>query len=115
MKTLINISLFFLGFLFFSCNTNDNIEPIIKPQPNPIVKEKINGFVQKGPFLIGTAITITELDSILSQSGRNFSTQITNNNGNFEIKNIVLNNSLVEIKADGFYFNEVGEKLLKTG
>jgi hypothetical protein len=110
MKTLINISLFFLGFLFFSCNTNDNIEPIIKPQPKPIVKEKINGFVQKGPFLIGTAITITELDSILSQSGRNFSTQITNNNGNFEIKNIVLNNSLVEIKADGFYFNEVRGK-----
>jgi len=110
MKTLINISFFFLVFLLFSCNTDKNIEPIINPQPEPIVKESVSGFVQKGPFLIGTAITITELDSILSQSGRNFSTQITNNNGNFEIKNIVLNSSLVEIKADGFYFNEVRGK-----
>jgi hypothetical protein len=107
MKTLINFSLYFFVFLFFSCNTIENIEPIIKPQPEPIVKESISGFVQKGPFAIGTAITVAELDSTLTQSGRNFNTQITNNNGNFKINNIVLNNNIVEIKADGFYFNEV--------
>lgn len=107
MKTLNNISLFILGFLFFSCNTDENIEPIIKPQPEPIVKESVSGFVQKGPFAIGTSITVAELDSTLTQSGRNFNTQITNNNGNFKINNIVLNNNIVEIKADGFYFNEV--------
>ena len=40
-------------------------------------------------------------------SGLSFSTQITANNGSFEIKNIDLSSTLVELKADGYYFNEV--------
>ena len=107
MKTFVNISFLIFGIFLFSCNTDDPIQPISEPQPEPIVKESISGFVQKGPFAIGTSITVIELDSVLSQSGRNFKTQITNNNGNFKLNNIVLNNSIVEIQADGFYFNEV--------
>ncbi|MBK6282275.1 MAG: hypothetical protein IPF54_06065 [Draconibacterium sp.] len=107
MKTLFNISMFIFGIILFSCNTDETLQPIPEPQPEPIVKESISGFVQKGPFAIGTSITVVELDSTLSQSGRNFKTQITNNNGNFKLSNIVLNNKIVEIQADGFYFNEV--------
>ncbi len=107
MKTIINTSFIILCFVIFSCNSDDTLQPIPEPQPEPIVKESISGFVQKGPFAIGTSISVAELDSTLSQSGRNFKTQITNNNGNFKLNNIVLNNNIVEIQADGFYFNEV--------
>jgi hypothetical protein len=107
MKTLFNISIFIFGIILFSCNTDETLQPIAEPQLKPIVKESISGFVQKGPFAIGTSITVIELDSTLSQTGRNFKTQITNNNGNFKLSNIVLNNKIVEIQADGFYFNEV--------
>ena len=105
MKTISILSAVILLSVFFSCQKDRIIDSVKENQP--IVIEKISGFVQKGPFMIGTSITISELDSVLSQSGRNFNTQIINNNGNFEIRNITLNNSIVEIKADGFYFNEV--------
>lgn len=108
MKTLIKVSVFVLFLVLFSCTKDETADLAI--EPIPIIKEKIEGFVQKGPFVIGSSITISELDSNLSQTGRNFSTQITNNNGNFEINNITLKSNIVEIKADGFYYNEVRGK-----
>ncbi len=86
-----------LTLYMFSCNNLDQ-EPMIKD---------INGFVQKGPFTNGTSITISELNADLSQTGKNFTTQIVDNKGNFEIKNIELSSNFVELKADGFYFNEI--------
>jgi hypothetical protein len=114
MKTH-SLILLLLLFFIFSCKENDPDNPEIKPIP--IKKELISGFVQKGPFIIGTSIIISELDSNLVQTGRTFSTQISSNTGNFEIKGIELNSPYVEIKADGFYFNEVqgmvsGERLV---
>lgn len=69
--------------------------------------DKIYGFVQKGPYLNGTAITIAELTSDLTPSGKNFTSQIIDNKGTFEIRNVDLTSQYVELKADGFYFNEV--------
>jgi len=105
MKNCAVISMIILIFVLVSCQ----IEPIPDPDKVPVTskKETIKGVFQKGSFEIGTSITIIELDSSLAQTGRNFSTQINSNNGNFSIKNIILNNDIIEIKADGFYFNEV--------
>lgn len=72
-----------------------------------INKEKISGYVQKGPYIIGTSITLSELRENLSQTGKTFSTSISDNLGSFEIRNIGLSSQYVEIKANGFYFNEV--------
>lgn len=69
--------------------------------------EKINGYIQKGPYLNGTAISISELTNDLVPTGRNFSSQILDNKGTFEVKNVDLTSPFVELKADGFYFNEV--------
>ena len=69
--------------------------------------DKVSGYVQKGPYLNGTAITISELSSNLTPTGRNFTSQILDNKGTFEVKNIELTSSFVELKADGFYFNEI--------
>jgi hypothetical protein len=70
--------------------------------------DKLSGFVQKGPFLNGTAITISELSEDFNPTGRTFSTQILDNKGSFEVYHIELASSYVELKADGYYFNEVG-------
>ncbi len=42
-----------------------------------IKKEKISGFVQKGPFVSGTSILMTELNSELVQTGKVFTSQMT--------------------------------------
>ncbi len=72
-----------------------------------IKKEKISGYVQKGPFVSGTSILMSELNSELAQTGKVFTSQITNDQGLFEITNIELNSSFVEFSSSGFYFNEV--------
>ncbi len=78
-----------------------------KPDDLIIHKENISGFVQKGPYLIGTSLNLSELNSDLSQTGKIFTTNISNNQGAFEISNIDLASNYVEITAGGFYFNEV--------
>jgi hypothetical protein len=86
-------------FILNSCSKDDESKSIIK-------KEKISGFVQKGPFINGTSISINELNTDLSQTGKTYSTQITDNKGSFEFGNIELVSNFVSLRADGFYFNE---------
>ncbi|MBL0098541.1 MAG: hypothetical protein IPP46_20210 [Bacteroidetes bacterium] len=73
----------------------------------PQVNNTIAGYAQKGPFLNGSSITVYELSSNYSQTGKTFLTQIANNTGRFNLSNINLLSNYVQIKADGFYFNEV--------
>lgn len=101
MKAIDKLVLFFIfPILLFSCD--NNLEPIIN--------QEIRGLAQKGPYLVGSSISIYELNKNLAQTGKSFSSQITDNKGNFSI-NLELKTSIIEIKVDGFYFNEVsGEK-----
>ena len=71
---------------------------------------KVSGYVQKGPYLNGTNITISELSTQLDPTGKIFTSQIIDNQGTFEITNVELASHYVELKADGFYFNEVTNK-----
>jgi hypothetical protein len=91
--------LLLLVIIIFSCQKD--------PLPELIKHEKVSGYIQKGPFINGTDITIFELDENLSPTGKNFISQVTDNRGNFEINNIELASPFVELKATGFYFNEV--------
>jgi len=85
----------------FSCGDDD---PDLQ---HPVSIENLSGLAQKGPYLNGTAINVAELTAGLVQTGRSFNTQITDNRGSFELKNISLSSQFVELFADGFYFNEV--------
>lgn len=85
---------------FVSCNKEKEIK-------SDVPLTKISGYVQKGPFLNGTTITISELSIDLVPTGKNYPSQILDNKGTFEVKNIELTSQYVELKADGFYFNEV--------
>lgn len=73
-------------------------------------KVTVDGFAQKGPFINGSSIIISELDNEFSQTGKSFNTQIKNNSGKFEIKNIPLVSNFINTRVDGFYFNEVTGK-----
>ena len=87
--------------LFLGCKKLD------KPGSPEIKKEKISGYLQKGPFLNGTQISMYELDSKLAQTGKVFNVTITDNKGSFEIDNITLSSNFVYLSADGFYYNEI--------
>lgn len=72
------------------------------------VKKKLfTGSVEKGPYVMGSSVTIYELDEELSQTGKAFSTTIVDEKGLFEQRNLHLSSQYVELKADGYYFNEV--------
>ena len=77
----------------------------------PVSKSLFSGYVQKGPYINGSSISITPLDRNLNQTGSVFSTQIIDNSGNFEQRNIEFASNFVELKADGYYFNEVKGEL----
>ena len=93
-------SLVVLGFVLltnYSCK---------KEEPK-FIKQKLTGLVQKGPYIIGTSISMYELDQKLGQTGNIFATQMSDNSGTFEINNVRLTSNYVEFLAGGYYFNEV--------
>ena len=79
-----------------------------KDTSNTFTKEKLIGYLQKGPFVNGSSLTVFELDGNYSQTGKSFSTQILDNTGAFGLSNINIISNFVKIIADGYYFNEVG-------
>jgi len=100
MKKLSLFLILALTFMIYSCEKEKGNETNLN-------LDKVSGFVQKGPYLNGTSITISELTDDFTPTGKNFTSQILDNNGTFEIKNVNLSSQYVELKADGFYFNEV--------
>ena len=99
----------FLLLFGFSCNNNDD-DPTIDEEP-VTNNYSIDGFVHKGPFLLGSEITLLELNENLSMTGNTFTTQTISADGSFQFQSIELSSSNAEISGRGFYFNEVlGEK-----
>jgi hypothetical protein len=92
------------------CKKEEKVEEI--PE-EPIVEEpvtkiySINGYVQKGPFIIGTDLIISELNENLVETGRTFNTTIVDDLGTFQIADIELESGFVKIKADGYFYNEI--------
>ena len=78
---------------------------------DPTVAIDIEGYVQKGPFINGTSMIISELDDSLAATGKTFTTQIVDNQGSFSIKTSQTDHTNLQLTASGFYFDEVkGEK-----
>jgi hypothetical protein len=65
-----------------------------------------HGWVQKGPFIHGSSITIQELDSSLQPTGLTFQVQTKDDLGAFDLPSTVTA-PLVEIIADGYYYDEI--------
>ena len=108
MKTKYVMLILMVFGLFLSCQ--DDLENSEKNEESVISKAVFSGYVQKGPFINGSSVTISELDEYLDQTGKTYFTTISNNQGSFEKKNIELVSNYVALKADGYYFNEVSGK-----
>jgi hypothetical protein len=72
----------------------------------------IEGYAQKGPFIVGTNVTVAELNEKLFPTGRVFLSTIIDENGRFEIPGVVLESPYVQIKISGRYFSEVTGNVL---
>ncbi len=68
------------------------------------------GVVQKGPYILGTTVTVQELDQSLNPNGRSFTIRTTDNLGHFSIPSNVAS-QYVEVIADGYYFDELANNL----
>lgn len=95
------IFLLLVTILFSSCESKalDNQEAV--------ALDHLTGLVQKGPYMNGTSVDVIELTPDLIQTGKIFNTQIADNRGSFELKNVDLLSQFAELKADGFYYNEI--------
>ncbi len=104
-------------FMVSVCD-NDSVNPIrsyalitVNVENVPYAILDIAGYVQKGPFISGSSITISELYPDLQPTGRVFSTHIEDNSGKFVLPDVELESQSVSLKAEGFYFNERTGKL----
>ena len=97
IKNLKKLIPFALILFMISCNTDD---PGIETDNSE--KDKISGFIQKGPYINGSSLMISELDSKLNPTGKVFNTQITDNKGTFELKDIRFESQYVELIANGY-------------
>ncbi len=67
------------------------------------------GRVQKGPFVIGSSVSVSALDDAMLPTGDVFSTQVTSDLGEFDVT--VPDVAFVSIEGAGFFFDEVTGEL----
>jgi len=104
MKTINLLSIIVVLIALLSCKKKND-------ENNTITKEKISGYVQKGPFTNGTTVNIYELNGDYSATGKSYNTQISNNNGSFQVNNVSLASNYIDLQANGYYYNEVSGAL----
>ena len=74
----------------------------------------IHGFIQKGPFVQGSTISIQSLDSDkLAPTGATYSTITTNDLGAFSLESEITTR-YVETTASGYYYNEIKGRISQS-
>lgn len=91
-----------LGLFLAACSTDD---------PSGAQKSfggSIEGVSQKGPVLVGSSVTLQELDGkSLLQTGKSFKGSVLNDKGEFSIENVNLESPYVLLEVNGYFRNEV--------
>lgn len=72
--------------------------------------QPIQGYIQKGPFISGSTITIQELDDRLQPSGNSYQVTTASDFGDYRLTQDISSN-YVEVIAQGYYFDEVAGAL----
>lgn len=87
-------------FILASCSSESN------GSDGPRSKQ-ILGHIEKGPFVQGSEVTLTDLNKDLSQSGKSYTTNTTSDLGSFDFgQTLDLSSGLVELKTSGYFYNE---------
>ena len=93
------------GILLVACGMDET------SSGEPGSTRTIYGTSQKGPFVMGTEVTLYGMDENLRQTGTHFSTKVNNNKGDYSLKKINLDDRYAWLNANGYYIDEVtGEK-----
>ena len=93
--------------MFASCSSSSESEGPDAPR-----KKQILGLIEKGPFVEGSEVTLTDLNKDLSQTGKSYTTNTTNDLGKFDFgQALSLSSGLVELKTNGYFYNECSGKL----
>lgn len=72
-------------------------------------RTRLTGALQKGPFVLGSSVLLSPLNAQAIPNGALYSTQTTNNFGEFQLDLDVA--GPVSIEGTGFYYNEVAGTL----
>lgn len=73
----------------------------------------VSGLVEKGPFISGSTINLQPLSDEFSPVGTYFHTEITDNEGSFNLGKVSLTAPYATLTANGYFFNEVAGDLSK--
>lgn len=106
MKTVLKYVAITLLVSIFSCEDTTIIKKYTGTGEEKTYS--IEGYAQKGPFIVGTDVTVSELSEDLYPTGRVFFATILNDEGYFELPGVVLASPYVQIKVRGRYFSETG-------
>lgn len=80
-----------------------------EPTATPSLEVELRGTLQKGPFVSGSTVLISNLDDELEQSGALFTTTTGNDLGEFELEFRAAD--LISIQGIGSYHDEVSDSL----
>ena len=83
--------------------------PSATPVPTPAA-QAITGYVQKGPFVLGSEIVVRELDGDFAPTGRTLTGSVYDSTGRFIVREKLtypLDYPFAEFSVNGFYYNEV--------
>ena len=75
------------------------------------VNYNVNGKVEKGPFVSGSTIDIQPMDANMQPLGSIYSTTISDNTGSFSFGSKEFETPFAQLKANGYFFNEVDGQL----
>lgn len=103
MKTKQCLYLFvIIAFFLSSCDKDKGLENKFEPKTYTV-----SGKVEKGPFVIGSTVTIQPMDGNLQALGSPDSTTIQDNFGSFSFEPRLFQTPYAEVTANGYFFNEI--------
>ncbi|MGZ3861949.1 MAG: hypothetical protein ACXVPN_07135 [Bacteroidia bacterium] len=107
MKKLSSLALFLALILLVSCKKDKGpTSPATTSGNSTNGPKTITGKVHKGPYLNGAPMIIYELNGVMGQTGKSFSSSTSDDFGSFSFNNINLNSNLILITANGYFYNE---------
>ena len=95
-----------LTFIFTSLSLILFISSCSKDVPTDPTVSQINGFAQKGPFITGSKISVSELNANLTETGKKFTSTISDDKGSFNVKFQGLTSHFLSVNSNGIYFDE---------
>lgn len=100
-----------LSMLLSTTSADDQIifhDAFMEREREPVTAT--SGQALKGPFRIGSDITIALLDEKLEQTGQQFTGEVTSHDGAYWVS-ANIPDTAVELTVDGFFFNEVTDSI----